>query len=160
MQSKLSRRGVIAGIAAAPVLPATQQSEADAALAALGEQFTAIVDLLGDENAWRKEALLSRLHDIGIAIMDTPATTIEGLLVKARITCFVQGGGIWLWSDPKHQPGYRWAMSIVADLVRPHDPGLLDDTPGAFGKAMRAPPRLRGPLLGGPWCFESPPART
>jgi hypothetical protein len=47
-----------------------------------------------------------------------------GLVVKARIACFVRGGNIGLWSDPKHQPGYRWAMSIVADLVRRHDPDL------------------------------------
>jgi hypothetical protein len=124
LQSKLSRRGVVAGIAVAPVLPATlMQQKADAELAALGEQFTGLVNQL-NESAWSDKALLSRLADVGTAIMDTPATTMHGLLVKARIACFCQGSGVWLWIDPNVQPGWHFAMSIVADLVRRHDPDL------------------------------------
>ena len=124
MQSKLSRRGVVAGIAATPVLPATlMQTEADAKLAALGAQFTELVNQL-NESAWSDKALLSRLADIGTAIMDTPATTMQALVVKARIACFCQGSGVWLWIDPDVQPGWHFAMSIVADLVRRYDPDL------------------------------------
>ena len=125
MQSKLSRRGVVAGVAVAPLLPAAlMQTKADTELAALGEQFTDVVKRLG-ENAWNDEALLARLAALGTAIMDTQATTIEGLIVKARIACFVQGSGIWFLIDPKHQqPGFPFAMSIVADLVRRYDPDL------------------------------------
>jgi hypothetical protein len=124
LQPKLSRRGVVAGIAAAPVLPTTlMQTEADAELAALGEQFTDLVNQL-NESAWNDKALLSRLADIGTAIMDTPAITIQGLVVNARIACFCQGSGVWLWIDPNVQPGWHFAMSIVADLVRRYDPDL------------------------------------
>jgi hypothetical protein len=46
MESKLSRRGVVTGMAVAPVLQATlMQTEADAEFAALGEQFTDLVNL-------------------------------------------------------------------------------------------------------------------
>jgi hypothetical protein len=97
MQSKLSRRGVVAGIAVAPMLP-TQvvQKEADAELAALGEQFTATVELLFSDTEWpNNKALLLQLEEIGTAIMDTPATTMSGLVIKARVACFVQGSGLW-----------------------------------------------------------------
>lgn len=131
MQSKLSRRGVVAGIAVAPMLP-TQvvQKEADAELAALGEQFTATVELLFRDSEWASnKALLSRLEEIGHEIMDTPATTMSGLVVKARVACFVQGSGLWFWVDPNHkpvgyQPGFAFAMSLVVDLVRRYDPDL------------------------------------
>jgi hypothetical protein len=101
----------------------------DAELVALGEQFTATVNLLFEGESEDK-ALLSRLGEIGTAIMDTPATTMGGLVVKARIACFVQGSGIWFWIDPTlQQPGFPFAMSIVADLVRRYDPDLewVDD---------------------------------
>ena len=125
MQSKLSRRGVVAGIAIAPVLPATLiQKEADAELVALGKQFTDIVELLNEKSAWSDKVRLSGLADIGIAIMNTPATTMQGLIVKARVACFAQGSGFWLWIDPDTQPGFPFAMSIVADLVRRYDPDL------------------------------------
>jgi hypothetical protein len=131
MQSKLSRRGVVAGIAIAPVLPAPlMQKEADAELVALGKQFTDMVELLNEESllneksAWSDKVRLSGLADIGIAIMDTPATTMQGLIVKARIACFAHGSGFWLRIDPDTQPGFPFAMSIVEDLVRRYDPDL------------------------------------
>jgi hypothetical protein len=131
LQSKLSRRGVVAGIAVAPMLPTkVAQTEANAELAALGEQFTTTVNLLFNDSEWTSnQALLSRLGEIGRQIMDTPATTMSGLVVKARVACFVQGSGLWFWVDPNHervgyQPGFAFAMSLVADLVERHDPDL------------------------------------
>ena len=116
MQSKLSRRGVVTGIAVAPVLPTTlMQKRGDAELAALGEQFTATVTLLFNDIEWTgNKALLSQLEEIGTAIMDTPATTMSGLVVKARVACFVQGSGLWFWVDPNvqrvgYQPGFAFA---------------------------------------------------
>jgi hypothetical protein len=131
MQSKLSRRGVVAGIAVAPALPTTlMQKEADAELVALGKRFTDMVELLNEQSllneksAWGDKALLKPLADIGVAIMDTPATTMQGLIVKARVACFAHGSGFWLWIDPDTQPGFPFAMSIVEDLVRRYDPDL------------------------------------
>jgi hypothetical protein len=49
---------------------------------------------------------------------------MQALVVKARIACFCQGSGVWLWIDPDVQPGWHFAMSIVADLVRRYDPDL------------------------------------
>jgi hypothetical protein len=121
MQSTLSRRGVVAGIAVAPMLP-TQvvQKEADAELAALGEQFTATVELLFSDSDWTSnKALLSRLEEIGQEIMDTPATTMSGLVVKARVACFVQGSGLWFWVDPNHERvGYLWFPKIRSGRIR------------------------------------------
>jgi hypothetical protein len=132
MQSKLSRRGVVAGIAIAPMLPTQAvQKEADAELAALGEQFTASVNLLFSDSEWpSNKALLSRLEEIGTAIMDTPATTMPDLVVKARVAYFIQASGLWFWIDPNHepvgyQPGFAFAMSLVVDLVRRYDPDLV-----------------------------------
>jgi hypothetical protein len=122
----ISRRDIVGGLAATPIATVASATTEDAELVVLGEQFTYIANLLFDESEWwNDKALLSRLGEIGTAIMDTSATTMEGLGVKARIACFVQGSGIWFWIDPKHQqPGFPFAMSIVADLVRRYDPDL------------------------------------
>jgi hypothetical protein len=120
----LNRRDVIAGITATPIATAADTTTDDAELAALSEQFADIVERLG-ESAWKDEALLSRLRDIGTAIMDTQATTMRGLVVKARIACFVQGGDIGLWNDDEQdQAGWPMFRAIVADLVMRHDPDL------------------------------------
>ena len=60
MQSKLSRRGVVAGIAIAPVLSATlMQKEADAELVGLGKQFTDMVELLNEESLLNEKSAWS-----------------------------------------------------------------------------------------------------
>jgi hypothetical protein len=128
----ISRRNIVGGLAATPIATLASATTGDAELVTLGEQFTATVNLLfdGESEWWNDKALLSRLGEIGTAIMDTPATTMGGLGVKARIACFVQGSGIWFSIDPTvQQPGFPFAMSIVADLVRRYDPDLewVDD---------------------------------
>ena len=80
--------------------------------------------LVNEKSVWGDKARLSGLADIGVTIMDTPATTMQGLIVKARIACFAQGSGFWLGFDPDTQPGFPFAMSIVEDLVRRYDPDL------------------------------------
>jgi hypothetical protein len=118
----ISRRNMVGGLAATPIATMASATTEDAELVVLGEQFTYIANL---ESAWKDDALLSRLHDIGTAIMDTPATTMEGFVVKARIACFVQGGNIGLWNDNEQdQAGWPMARAIVADLVRQYDPDL------------------------------------
>ena len=93
----ISRRDIVGGLAATPIATMASATTEDAELVALGEQFTYIANL---ESTWKDKAtLLSRLGEIGTAIMNTPATTMEGFVVKARIACFVQGGNVGLWND-------------------------------------------------------------
>jgi hypothetical protein len=130
LQLKLSRRGIVAGIAVAPMLPATpMQTKADVELIALGGQFADIVRLLAVCD-WKDEELDSCLANIAAAIVNTQATTMEGMMVKARIACWVKSGNLnlkWMPFDDRifeDQGDYRMAMSIVRDLIRLHDPGL------------------------------------
>jgi hypothetical protein len=119
----ISRRSIVAGLAASPIATTASATTEDVELVALGEQFTYIANL---ESTWKDKAtLLSRLGEIGTAIMNTPATTMEGFVVKARIACFVQGGNVALWNDNEQdQAGWPMARAIVADLVRRYDPDL------------------------------------
>jgi hypothetical protein len=90
----ISRRSIVGGLAATSIATSASATTKDTELVALREEFTTTVNLLFDEDEWwNDKTLLLRLGEIGAAIMNTPASTMAGLEVKAR-ACFVQGSGI------------------------------------------------------------------
>jgi hypothetical protein len=124
-----TRRAVIAGVAAAPVLlPAmTSASEVpDAGLLELGKQFQAIVQGL-EGCDWSDDLLLDSLAKVEEEILRIHATTMEGLFVKASAACWALLGD--LNCPAKSTTDLRMSLSIVRDLVRRFDPGL--EKPGA-----------------------------
>jgi hypothetical protein len=128
---RISRRKVIAGMAATPITTTAGTTTDDAELNALGDQFADIVRAL-DACAWNDDELESRLHKIEAAIVNTQATTTEGMLVKARIACWSRIGDLGpAGSTVEHRMG----LSIVRDLIRLNDPGL--ERPGALAELAR-----------------------
>jgi hypothetical protein len=135
MNRKLTRRAAVAAIAAgAPVLTAAAAvSHPDAELIGLGRQFEEITATLDREIAGADDDLpaLDRLAVVEPRILATPATTMEGMRVKARAACWALGGDLQptgLTTD------VRIARSIVRDLIRLYDPQL--EHPGAIAKLI------------------------
>jgi hypothetical protein len=64
----------------------------------------------------------------------TPATTIDGLCVKARVGCWGLLGDL---DDPGEETpaGKRISLSIMRDLIRLRHPDL--ERPGALTKLVR-----------------------
>jgi hypothetical protein len=67
-------------------------------------------------------------------IVVTPATTIEGLCVKARVGCWGLLGDL---DDPGEETpaGERITLSIMRDLIRLRHPDL--ERPGALAQLVR-----------------------
>lgn len=82
-KSEISRRVLVAGLAATPVLSTAQAevSAPDAKLIALGDQFEEIVRALEDSD-WADDEYSARFA--------AQATTIEGLCVKALARSDIQ----------------------------------------------------------------------
>jgi hypothetical protein len=118
MSRDLTRRAAVAAIAAgAPALAtASPGQHPDAELIDLGRQFDEITAALDGDNA---EGALDRLAAIEPAIVSMPATTAEGMCVKARAACWALIGDL----DPNGSTtDVRMARSIVRDLIRLYDP--------------------------------------
>jgi hypothetical protein len=120
---KYSRRAFAFGLAAMPtssVLPTTAVAELnppDSELLAMGRELfsaQAALDRAGEHD--QAIALLKRIDVVTTAIADMPATTIQGLFIKALATS---------WSviddfDPKEgvSSDMRLVLSILYDLIR------------------------------------------
>ncbi len=127
-KASLSRRGVIAGIAAAPAT--TAFAAPDTELLALGRQFDEVTRIL-DATEWSDAAAVARLDEVEAAILGAEATTMEGLAVKARAAYWARLGDLDQDGESTDQ---RMALSIIRDLIRLHDPAL--ERPGALTKLV------------------------
>jgi hypothetical protein len=93
----------------------------DAELIELGRQFEEIRAALDREIAGGTElGALERLAVVEPAIVAMPATTIEGMRVKARAACWAMLGDFEDLDGPTSD--VRMARSIVRDLIRLYDP--------------------------------------
>ena len=132
--SSFSRRSVLlsAAIMPAAIVPQpTQMAGPDAILAMLGRQFDTLAAKLDSD--WHVPSeTLEEFNRIEAKIIATRATTIEGLCVKARVTCWALLGDL----DPNEQStaNERMALSIVRDLIRLCDPSL--ERPGALKRLV------------------------
>ena len=132
MSRKLSRRAAVATIAAAaPVVARAATTCADAELIELGRQFNEIIAAI-DRDCCLSDQFFNRLAVVEPAIVNTPATSIEGLRVKARAACWALLGDL----DPtgEDSTNRRMALSIVRDLIRLYDPQL--EHPDALKKLV------------------------
>jgi hypothetical protein len=131
---QLSRRSALfsAAIVPAAVLSSHVQiagaaPAADPELLALGRQFDAVAARLDHgDSAWETLEGFGRIYD---EIVATPARTIEGLFVKARVECWGLLGDL----DAGQSNG-NMALSIIRDLIRLHDPRL--ERPGAIKRLV------------------------
>ena len=132
---QFSRRSALFSTAIIPAIAISRPDQTngdDIALLTLGHQFDALSAKLDDglDIAWET---LEEFSQVETQIIATPATTIEGLCVKARVTCWAQLGDL----DPSEHStaNERMAFSIVRDLIRLCDPNL--EHPGALKSLVR-----------------------
>jgi hypothetical protein len=124
----LSRRSALHSVALLPLVLASksaQISTSDSALVQLGRQFDAMAARLDHgDSAWETLEGFGRIYD---EIVATPARTIEGLCVKARVECWGLLGDLDAGQS-------NMAISIIRDLIRLHDPSL--ERPGAIKRLV------------------------
>jgi len=110
-------------------------SRADVVLVALGQRFDVLAAQVdhsidhGSHIAWDALDEFALIH---AEIVATPATTLEGLYVKARAGCWALLGD--LDADEHSSAEHRIALSIMRDLIRLYQPGL--ERPGALKKLI------------------------
>ncbi len=112
-----SRRSVLLSAALIPAsagLRPAQTPAADSVLVALGREFDALAAKLDGDLRIPGETL-EEFSQVETQIIATPATTIEGLCVKARVTCWAQLGD--LDASDHSTANERVALSIVRDLI-------------------------------------------
>jgi hypothetical protein len=136
---QLSRRFALFSAAIFPAVAMSRyagSAEADPVLLALGRRFDAITAQLdhaiehGLSVEWQA---LEEFGQIETQIFATPATTLEGFCVKARVGCWALLGDFD--SADQSADGARMAFSITRDLIRLHAPHL--ERPGALKKLVR-----------------------
>ena len=134
---KISRRSALFSAALLSVLGPTGAEAGDFKLIGLGRQFDAVAAKLdraiehGLNIDWSDLKEFGRIVD---EIVVTPATTIEGLCVKARVGCWGLLGDL---DDPGEEApaGERITLSIMRDLIRLRHPDL--ERPGALTRLVR-----------------------
>ena len=136
---RISRRDLfsLAASSSIPALPPTDTDGADFEIIGLGRRFDAMAAKLdfaidrGSNIDWSDLKEFGRTVD---QIVVTPATTIEGLCVKARVGCWGLLGDL---DDPgeKAPADERISLSIMRDLIRLRHPDL--EQPGALTKLVR-----------------------
>ena len=131
---QISRRSALYFAATTPALAVSIHPAivgADPVLLELGPQFDAISAQLDHELHTEWETL-SEVDRILQQILCTPATTLEGLLVKARAGCWVLLGDFE--SADESAAGAPMAFSIMRDLIRLAAPHL--ENPGALKRLV------------------------
>ena len=133
-----SRRSALFSAAIIPAVALCNSARAvgaDVVLVALGQRFDALAAQIdhsidhGSDIAWQAldEAVL-----IHAEIVATPATTMEGLYVKARAGCWALFGD--LDADEHSSADHRTGLSIMRDLIRLYQPNL--ERPGALKRLI------------------------
>jgi hypothetical protein len=129
MAIEVSRRGSFLA-AALPLALFNDLPKADVQLKDLGFEFDKLAARLDTYDSCLGDLeLFEKLFD---DICSTPATTIEGLCVKARVGCWTLLGDFD--SASKSIPGAQLAFSIMQDLIRTYHPEL--ENPGAVQKLI------------------------
>jgi len=136
---RISRRDALslAVLSSVPALPTIDTDGVDFEIIGLGRRFDAMAAKLdfaidrGFNIDWSDLKEFGRIVD---QIIVTPATTIEGLCVKARVGCWGLLGDL---DDPGEETpaGERISLSIRRDLIRLRHPDL--ERPGALTKLVR-----------------------
>ncbi len=135
---QFSRRSVLCSVVfSLPVLRRTEASGGDILLVGLGCQFDAISAKLDRAIEQAHHIDWSDLEEFGRIvdkIVATPATTIDGLCVKARVGCWALLGDL---DDPDEETTAveKMAVSIMRDLIRLRHPKL--ERPGALKKLVQ-----------------------
>lgn len=132
-----SRRAVVSSLAIVPLaaFAARAIEAADTALLTLGREFDEVaaqVDHGIDDGSDFADGVLNRLGQILTEIEAMPATTIEGLSVKARVACWALLGD--LDTPDQSTSDERMTLSILRDLIRRYDGRL--ERPGAIKKLV------------------------
>jgi hypothetical protein len=131
MKFAVSRRGVLSAVSARWLSFATCTSTTDLHLLVLGRAFediSATFDELIAGTIDLGDGLMEQFDGIERQILATPATTIEGLRVKARVACWALLGD--LDAVDQSTTDKRMMASILCDLIRLHDPDM--ERPGAI----------------------------
>ena len=134
--TKISRRSALFSAGLLSLLGPTRAEAADLELTGLGRQFDAVAAKLdraiehGLNIDWSDLKEFGRIVD---EIVVTPATTIEGLCVKARVRCWARLGDLDDHGEQSTDED-RMALSIVRDLIRLHHPDL--ERPGALKRLV------------------------
>jgi hypothetical protein len=132
---RLSRRCAVFLAAMSPALAVSIHpaiADADLVLLELGRQFDTISAQIDHELHTEWETL-NEFDRILQQILCTPATTLEGLLVKARAGCWVLLGDFE--SADESAAGAPMAFSIMRDLIRLGAPHL--ENPGALRRLIQ-----------------------
>lgn len=129
-----SRRSALFSASIIPAVAArhAQSTGADSALLALGRQFDSIAAHL-DNNGL--DVCWDTLYEFDRVVSDiagTPATTVDGFCVKARVGCWALVGDFE--SVDETTAGARMAFSIMPDLIRLRHPYL--ENPGAVKRLV------------------------
>jgi len=133
----ISRRSALFSAGLLSLLGPAHAKAADRELIGLGRQFDAVAAKLdgaiehGLNIDWCD---LKEFGGIVDEIVAMPATTIEGLCVKARVGCWARLGDL---DDPGEETpaGERITLSIMRDLIRLRHPDL--ERPGALAQLVR-----------------------
>ena len=122
MNANPARRYVLGALATSPMLAraamSAERSSTDGKLAALGRQFETFATQIdnaikdGTDIAWD---VLQRFDRIELEIAATPAETIDGLRVKARVACWALLDDLDL--ADRSTTDKRMMASIVRDLM-------------------------------------------
>jgi hypothetical protein len=134
---KISRRAALFSAGLLSLLGPTRAEAADLELIGLGRQFDAVAAKLdraiehGLNIDWSDLKEFGRIVDEIVAM---PATTIEGLCVKARVRCWARLGDLDDHGEQSTDED-RMALSIVRDLIRLRHPDL--ERPGALTQLVR-----------------------
>lgn len=132
-----SRRAVVGGVATLALMPLAngEASIVDGRLAILGREFdnlSAKFDRSIEQDIILTDELGNRFGEVLDEIEATPATTIEGLSVKARVACWCLLGDL---NTPENATGdVSMSISILRDLIRLYRPEM--EKPGAIGKLI------------------------
>ena len=134
---KISRRSALFSAGLLSLLGPTRAEATDFELIGLGRQFDAVAAKLDRAIEHGLNIDWSDLEDFGRIvdqIVVTPATTIDGLCVKARVRCWARLGDLDDHGEQSTDED-RMALSIVRDLIRLRHPDL--ERPGALTRLVR-----------------------
>ena len=132
-----ARRTIISWLATSCITSFRSEAHAkpDAGLVELGRQFDGVASNIDLAIEGRQEldlSMLQRLEDLSNAIEAQPATTIEGLRVKARAAAWALLGDLEAQQDCAL--AQNMSKSILRDLIRAFDPAC--ENPGAFARLI------------------------
>src|SRR5262245_25457750 len=136
--NSVSRRSILFSGAVMPAMLVPKEGHTvrkDTALLQLGYQFDALaaqLDYAIEQKLDIESVNLEKFSQVQADIIQTSATAMEGLCVKARVACWAMLGDL---NQTDHSSAFeQMALSIIRDLIRLHRPDL--ERPGALNKLV------------------------